>query len=93
MAKKTSTAKTNGNENKPETKAKREPSDKIVFLSSLIAKGELTKAQLVEKGVVKFPEAARSTLTTLLSDCFNAKYNRFAHIVVKDKDGKFAFKG
>jgi hypothetical protein len=65
--------------------------DRVAFLTPLIEKGKLTKAELVEKAQVKFPDLALSSLQTMLTDAKNPIYNKFAKLVVQDKDGVMSF--
>lgn len=65
--------------------------DRVAFITPFIEKGKSTKAQLVEKLTAKFPDLAISSLATLLTDAKNPRYNRFAKLVVQDKDGIMSF--
>jgi hypothetical protein len=63
--------------------------EKLSFLESLVAKGEFTKKELIDRYVEKY-EGSPSTPATLLADGKNPKYNRFSHLIV-EKDTKLSF--
>ena len=66
--------------------------EKVAFFAPLIGKGKYTKAELVEKGIEKFPHLTASTLQTFLTDAKNPKYNKFDEVVVQDEKGVLSFK-
>jgi hypothetical protein len=66
--------------------------DRIAFISPFIEKGKFTKKQLVEKLTDKFPDLAVSSISTLLTDAKNPKYNKFPKLVIQDDKGYLSFK-
>ena len=65
--------------------------ERVAFLTPMIEKGKFTKSELVEKAKVQFPDLAISSIQTMLTDAKNPKYNKFARLVVQDKDGIMSF--
>ncbi len=71
--------------------AKPAANEKLVFLSGLISKGKLTRKEVVEQAVLKFPDASPAGLATLVSDGKNPKYNKFPKLVVENDKGLISF--
>lgn len=66
--------------------------EKIAFFTPLIESGKFSQKELIEKGIEKYPHLTKSTLQTFLTDSKNAKYNRFASLVVLNGE-KMTFEG
>lgn len=49
----------------------------VEYMMEVIQSQEVTRKALVEMTTAKFPELAKSTITTILSDGKNPKYNRY----------------
>lgn len=67
------------------------PSPIKLFISDLVEKGEFNRKQVVDKTVAKFPEKAKSTISTYISDGMNEKYCAFDKLIVKGKDDLLKF--
>jgi len=63
----------------------------IQYLIQLIEEGKYTRKELYDKTVAKYPEVAKSTITTRLTDGFNIKYTCFGRLLVKAADGTISF--
>jgi outer membrane biosynthesis protein TonB len=58
------------------------------FFIPLVEKAKFTKNELIEKALVKFPNAKRTTLATLLQDGKNPKYNKFPKLMYQHPETK-----
>lgn len=58
------------------------------FIAQHIAEGTHTRASIIDAFVAAFPEAAKSTVTTYISDGPNPKYCAFTHLLNIDKQTK-----
>lgn len=75
---------------KPTNKNKmKEATNKKATLAEWIKSGQFTKKEIIEKYCKEFG-ASSSTISTMLTDAKNPKYNKFEKIVV-EKDGKLTF--
>jgi len=79
------------NTNKKRIPKKGEFGEKTLFLLSLIKEGKFTRKEIIEKTLEKFPSASKSSLSTLLADSKNPKYNKFDSLVKEGKDGILSF--
>lgn len=61
------------------------------YLKELIQEGKFTQKEIMTKGREKFPSLAPSTISTLLCDSKNPKYNKFDKLVVLDEKGIMKF--
>ncbi len=68
-------------------------SEKVEFITPFIAAGKYTRKQLHEMLMKKFPDSKELGIVTMLTDCKNPKYNRFAKLVEVDADGIYKFVG
>ncbi|MBT9139179.1 MAG: hypothetical protein DDT31_01760 [Syntrophomonadaceae bacterium] len=59
------------------------------YVYSLIQKGEYSKKEIESMAFEKFPDLKKSTLSTLLSDGKNPKYNRFPTLIKTNDKGVF----
>ena len=62
----------------------------INFLTALIEEGKMTQKEICTRGKEIYPDLAPATISTLLSDSKNPKYNKFCNPVVII-DGKMTF--
>lgn len=62
--------------------------EKRAFVAELIAEGAFTKAEIMEKAIAKYPDWKPVSLSTMITDGSNPRYNVFDALVVKDKDTK-----
>ena len=62
--------------------------EKRAFVAELIAEGAFTKAEIMEKAIAKYPDWKPVSLSTMITDGSNPRYNVFDVLVVKDKDTK-----
>ena len=62
--------------------------EKRAFVAELIAEGAYTKAKIMEKAIAKYPDWKPVSLSTMITDGSNPRYNVFDALVVKDKDTK-----
>lgn len=62
--------------------------EKRTFVAELIAEGAYTKAEIMEKAIAKYPDWKPVSLSTMITDGSNPRYNGFDALVVKDKDTK-----
>jgi hypothetical protein len=65
--------------------------ERVAYITPFIEKGKYNKAQLIEMLEKKFPDATKTGLITLMTDCKNPKYNRFDKLVVQDANGIYKF--
>jgi hypothetical protein len=65
--------------------------ERVEYLTPFVEKGKYNKAQLIEMLEKKFPDATKTGLITLLTDCKNPKYNKFDRLVVQDANGIYKF--
>ncbi|MBN1181808.1 MAG: hypothetical protein JXB49_05930 [Bacteroidales bacterium] len=63
----------------------------IQYLTQLIDEGKYTRKELYDKTVAQFPEVAKSTVLTRITDGFNPKYTVFGYLLAKDADGRIHF--
>ena len=79
---------------KPKKKGKSATQACRDFLEKTITakKGKYTRKELTELAVEEFPDVAKSTIQTILTDGKNPKYNKFPKLLVEDEDGKVKFK-
>jgi len=61
------------------------------YLKELIQEGKFTQKEIMTKGREKFPALAPSTISTLLCDSKNPKYNKFDKLVVLGEKGIMKF--
>jgi hypothetical protein len=66
--------------------------EKIDFLTPLIKAEKYKKSEIVDKCVKQFPQYAKTTWQTLLTDAKNPKYSIFDPLVMEDGRGIFKFK-
>jgi len=71
----------------PEDREKRKK-----FLESLIAKGNMTKKDIINKCLEKFPDWNKGGLSTTVSDSKNPKYNKLSNLVIEKEGGILRFK-
>jgi hypothetical protein len=69
-------------------KSVRRTSDAKLFIESALGEGCFTRDQIIDGYMISFPDKARSTVMTYLSDSQNPKYNAFHTLVVVDKTTK-----
>ncbi|MDD4804104.1 MAG: hypothetical protein PHN69_02935 [Candidatus Pacebacteria bacterium] len=62
--------------------------ERRTFVSKLIEKGKFTKAEIMDKALAEYPEWNKVSLSTMLTDGSNPKYNVFESLVVKDTETK-----
>ncbi len=62
--------------------------ERRTFVSKLIEKGKFTKAEIMDKALAEYPEWNKVSLSTMLTDGSNPKYNVFESLVVKDAETK-----
>lgn len=67
----------------------RKPSAQKQFVADMLAAGQYTRKQIIDGFLLQFPDAAKSTVTTYLSDSKNPKYNKFPFLV-KVREGSQA---
>lgn len=67
------------------------PNERREFITSLLQTKKYTQTEIIEKTLSKFPQYAKSTITTELCDGKNPKYNKFPKLVVTEKDGITCF--
>lgn len=86
-------SKTEKPEKKEKTVAvKKEKGPSIVdVLTPYIEKGKSTKKELIAIGKEKLPHLSESTLSTVLTDSKNPKYNKFAKLTMVTEDGLIKF--
>ena len=73
---------------KPKTPKKKEPNPRIVFMETLVAKGTLTKKEIVDQTLAQFPDISKSTISTNLTDGKNPKYCPFTKLLKIDDESK-----
>lgn len=69
-------------------KSVRRTSDAKQFIESALGAGCFTRDQIIDGYMISFPDKARSTVMTYLSDSQNPKYNAFPKLVTVDKTTK-----
>jgi hypothetical protein len=69
-------------------KSVRRTSDAKEFIQNALGEGCFTRDQIIDGYMISFPEKAKSTVMTYLSDSQNPKYNAFEKLVVVDKTTK-----
>lgn len=62
-----------------------------IFLKELITEGKFTTKEIFALAHAKFPQLAPSTISTLLTDSKNPKYNKFEKLVTLDDKGLMKF--
>lgn len=62
-----------------------------IFLKELIEQGKFTQKEIFAQSHAKFPLLAPSTISTLLTDSKNPKYNKFDKLVTLDDKGILQF--
>lgn len=62
-----------------------------IFLKGLIETGTMNQKEIATKAKEQFPQLAPSTISTLLTDSKNPKYNKFDKLVVLDEKGNLTF--
>lgn len=62
--------------------------EKRKFVANLIELGKYTKAEIMDRALVKYPDWNKVSLSTMLTDACNPKYNVFDRLVVKDPSTK-----
>ena len=82
-----SKAKTRKTRKSPAT-GKGRKSDAKLFIQDALGEGCFTRDQIIDGYMIAFPDKARSTVMTYLSDSQNPKYNAFPTLVVVDKTTK-----
>ena len=71
---------------------KKEKGPSVVdVLTPFIEKGKNTKKELIAIGREKLPHLTESTISTMLTDSKNPKYNKFAKLTCVTEDGKIQF--
>ena len=63
----------------------------VEFITPLIDEGKFTQKELAKIAIESLPEQCPLTITTLLCDCKNPKYNKFAKLVKKTENGTLTF--
>jgi hypothetical protein len=63
----------------------------VSILTPFIEKGNKTKKELMEIGHENLPHLSDSTLSTVLTDCKNPKYNKFEKLVKVTEKGMYQF--
>ena len=77
---------------KGEVKTSSTPKSEILaFLSKLISQKKYTRKEMVDLGIVEFPDKSKPAIGTYLSDGKNPKYNPFDKLVVVDKEGILSY--
>lgn len=62
--------------------------EKRAFVAALIKEGTHTKAEIMDIAIAKYPDWNPVSLSTMLTDGSNPRYNVFDALVLKDKDTK-----
>ena len=62
--------------------------EKRAFVAELIKANKFTKAEIMEKALVVYPDWKPVSLSTMITDGSNPRYNVFDSLVLKDKDTK-----
>ena len=62
--------------------------EKRAFVAELIKANKFTKAEIMEKALLTYPDWKPISLSTMITDGSNPRYNVFDALVVKDKDTK-----
>lgn len=63
----------------------------VSFLSALIEEGKMTQKEICVRAQELFPDLKPSTISTLLSDSKNPKYNKFPKLVIKSEINILSF--
>ena len=58
------------------------------MIESLITDGKYTAIQIKEMVFKQFPDQNISTISTILSDCKNPKYNKFSKVAIMNSESK-----
>lgn len=62
--------------------------EKRAFVAELIKANKFTKAEIMEKALRAYPDWKPVSLSTMITDGSNPRYNVFDSLVLKDKDTK-----
>ena len=62
--------------------------EKRAFVAELIKANKFTKAEIMEKALIAYPDWKPVSLSTMITDGSNPRYNVFDSLVLKDKDTK-----
>lgn len=62
--------------------------EKRAFVAELIKANKFTKAEIMEKALIVYPDWKPVSLSTMITDGSNPRYNVFDSLVLKDKDTK-----
>lgn len=62
--------------------------EKRAFVAELIKANKFTKAEIMEKALIAYPNWKPVSLSTMITDGSNPRYNVFDSLVLKDKDTK-----
>ena len=62
--------------------------EKRAFVAALIEEGTHTKAEIMDLTIAKYPDWKPASLSTMITDGSNPRYNVFDSLVLKDKDTK-----
>lgn len=62
--------------------------EKRAFVAALIEEGTHTKAEIMDLAIAKYPDWKPVSLSTMITDGSNPRYNVFDSLVLKDKDTK-----
>lgn len=62
--------------------------EKRAFVAELIKANKFTKAEIMEKALSAYPDWKPVSLSTMITDGSNPRYNVFDSLVLKDKDTK-----
>lgn len=62
--------------------------EKRAFVAELIKANKFTKAEIMEKALIVYPDWKPVSLSTMITDGSNPRYNVFESLVLKDKDTK-----
>ena len=62
--------------------------EKRAFVAELIKANKFTKAEIMEKALIVYPDWKPVSLSTMITDGSNPRYNMFDSLVLKDKDTK-----
>lgn len=75
----------------PAKKASPAATERRNFIAGLIKQKKFTKKDIVAQTMEKFPQFAKATISTEITDGQNEKYNRFGSLVVKSEEGILSF--
>ena len=62
--------------------------EKRAFVAALIEEGTHTKAEIMDLAIAKYPDWKPVSLSTMITDGSNPRYNVFDSLVLKDNDTK-----